>query len=197
VVAADAKEMIWMPWITLFVFALIAWGAPSWRSTALIITIVTAINIALLPVLITAVEVLPSEESGIIVPSILGPIDLLTAIFVLMWGSKGQLRQAKVLALAMFVHLLLLLAYVTGNDPNLPTIDLIYPVYEETIFIISIIQIYVMGGAYGELSGTFNIHRHVFGRWLRELAYRWSGLHIFGNQNQKVRAKAKRQEGRI
>lgn len=135
-----------MPYISFVAFLLIAWGAPSWRATAAIILVASGINAALMPSYMALYEKEIGEE---LLLKIACYADLITASCVLVFGSLGKGKQAIVLCLAAIAHYSLLTGYLSS-------MDMIYPAYEEIILSLSILQILIMGGAYGELSGTLD-----------------------------------------
>lgn len=186
-----------MPGLFIVVFGLIAWGAPKWRMTAVVILGAAIFNLAMMPLYF---QVQNHEDAGVLLPSISAAIDFLTATLVLSWGSKGATRQAAALCFAMIAHVTLIISHIKEVEEwaagvyDLGIVDVSYAL---SIFTINVIQILIMRGSRSELIGTISKHLgNAYSRLSSADSFHM-GSDRSGNPNHKKIHKMERREGRI
>jgi len=167
--------MEYMPHIHLVMFGLVAF-LPEWRRTCFIIFLAALANILYTPLTAAA-----SQAGNYNVPAVYAFTDFIVIMALLLWGKKGSLLQASVLALAIAINLALLLDY---KFPPYP----VYEVYPQVIFALNLIQLFLIsGGIYavvrrlGDSSNQF-LARIRHGRHSGGVAGYRSGQHRNSNQ---------------
>ena len=125
--------MEYMPHIHVVIFGLVAF-LPEWRKTCFIIFLAALANI-----LYTPLTAATSQVGNYNVPAVYAFTDFIVIMALLLWGRKGNLLQASVLALAISTNLALLLDY---KFPPYP----VYEVYPQVIFTLNIIQLFLISG---------------------------------------------------
>lgn len=186
-----------MPYIFMVVFGIVAIGAPSWRSTALIIFGFSAFNVFMLP-FYQAVET--HESASILFPTISGAVDFFTAVILVTWGSVGMLRQAKALCLALMAHIVMIVIHI---DVLEQLIESVYDIttfedaYMMAIFAVNIAQLWIMGGSRHELIGTVSRIVALYHTGLSTGRHYWRGLRVYRHKNMESDRRASAREGRI
>ena len=144
--------MEYMPHIHLVIFGLVTFVS-EWRRTCFIIFIAALANILYTP--LTAAASLAGNYD---VPAVYAFTDFIVIMALLLWGKKGSLLQASVLALAISTNLALLLDY---KFPPYP----VYEVYPQVIFALNIIQLFLIsGGIYAVVRRTGDTINNFLGR---------------------------------